>query len=1591
MRKIDIKGWNLPRLRIHWVFKALNIFLIPVMLLTTPECVNAAVQSGREKAMTWIEPKRVSPPPKVQINRKAPPKRPVSAGPQFSRIPTDQEIFLSRVLEEPLIPSVDLLGAAENRALGEALKAYTQRKSQDDFSALTQFVEQHPQSRWKLALLVNLGLEYRRAGWWSKALDSWEEAWALGKTIRDGRARNLADRAGAELAELNARLGRYERLKPLFAEIDGRTLNSAMVEKVANAKSGLWMMDNKPEDAFRCGPMALDRILAFQGSALVHSAPIKRSESTRQGMSLSEVQKLSKKLGLDFQMAQREPGAALTLPAVVHWKVGHYAALLKEENGKVLMQDPTFGGDLWLTRAAVDAEASGYFLVPKGDLPAGWTVVAKKHGEAVFGKGNTNSRDPNDPPPCDECPPCNGMAVYYFHKMLTGLVISDIPIGYQPPRGPAVNFQVTYNHKENNQPATFDFPNLGPKWRFMQFSYLSDNTGTPSADVTHYLNYGGQLTYTGYNGTTQKYAPQQRTQAVLHRVSSSPVSYELLLPNGAKEVYDLPTGSSSPRKVLLTQVIDAAGNALTYSYDGQFRVTAITDAIGQVTTIDYDTTDTLKIVKVTDPFGREATFDYDGSGRLEKITDVLGLESEFTYGAGDFISAMETPYGTTTFSTGGSGNNTWLQATDPLGDIERVEYRHEAPGIASTESVVPSGITVINNYLQYRNSFYWDKKAWINAPGDYTKAELTHWLHTSDINVASGIVESVKRPYENRVWYLYAGQSQAYSEGSSNQPTHVARVLDNGATQLYKYEYNSFGKPTKITDPLNRSTSFSYSADGIDLLEVRQTTGGTINELLASFTYNADHLPETATDAAGEETEITYNAYGQPETVTNAKGETTTIAYYTADDTNKQRKGRIHTINGPLSGSSDITTFDYDGFGRVRTVTDSEGYVVTMDYDDLDRPTVVTYPDTTYEEVVYDKLDAVQHRDRTGKWTKTTFNATRQATSIQDALGRITSYEYCKCGAIAKLTDALGRVTEWKYDLQGRVTRKIFADTTVVDYAYESTTSRLKKITDAKGQSTNYAYNVDNSISAITYTNEDNSTPDLAFTYDPNYARVSSMTDGTDTTNYTYYAITGTPAVGMGQLFQIDGPLASDVITFAYDELGRVTSRSVNSVSASATFDVMGRTATATNPLGTFDYNYVNATGRLSSVEYPNGQLTNFSYFNNAGDQRLQQIQNLVSSGGSNLSTFAYTYRADGMLNTWSQQIGANPAQLWTMGYDTGNQLASVAVTTAGNAVKNWAYGFDKGGNRTSEQLTAPAANPIVRSFAFNNLNQMTGMSAAGTMKVRGTVDEAAEVTVGSQSAPLDSNNRFTADVSVTAGTNAFAVVAEDYSGNVSTNNFQVVVASGSGKTLTYDANGNLIGDGTRTFEWDAEDRLLEITQGSNTTEFTYDGLGRRVKIVEKTSGSTTSTKQFVYVGNTIAEERDGSNNVVRRYYGQGFEQVSGTAADYFYTRDHLGSVREITDSGGTVQARYDYDPYGKTTKISGSLDGAFLYTGHYWHWQSGLYLSPTRAYDPELGIWLSRDPIAERGGINLYAYVGNAPINHYDPFGLKKTCTRNA
>jgi Peptidase C39 family len=317
-------------------------------------------------------------------------------GSPFSPNLTDAEIFQARLFDEPLIPVGGEVNSQENAALADSMMQYNSRTNRDDFSSLTAFLQNHPVSRWRGSLLLHLGTEYYLHGYYSRALATWEEAWTWWQQTDDLKSKPQADRVLGELARMYSRLGRTDQLSALLDATKTRNLTGPGTQLIGAAHAALWMMKSQPDFSFRCGPLALEAILAHTDPRRTPNRLIMESKSSTNGCSLSQVTELSRRLGLNYQAAFRSPGSPLLFPAVVHWKVGHYAAIIQPEGDCFLVNDYTFPSCVSLSASALEDESSGYFLVPSGPLPAGWRPVSESEAHTVWGRGVVGQQDPND-------------------------------------------------------------------------------------------------------------------------------------------------------------------------------------------------------------------------------------------------------------------------------------------------------------------------------------------------------------------------------------------------------------------------------------------------------------------------------------------------------------------------------------------------------------------------------------------------------------------------------------------------------------------------------------------------------------------------------------------------------------------------------------------------------------------------------------------------------------------------------------------------------------------------------------------------------------------------------------------------------------------------------------------------------------------------------------------------------------------------------------------------------------------------------------------------------------------------------------------
>jgi len=234
-------------------------------------------------------------------------------------------------------------------------------------------------------------------------------------------------------------------------------------------------------------------------------------------------------------------------------------------------------------------------------------------------------------------------------------------------------------------------------------------------------------------------------------------------------------------------------------------------------------------------------------------------------------------------------------------------------------------------------------------------------------------------------------------------------------------------------------------------------------------------------------------------------------------------------------------------------------------------------------------------------------------------------------------------------------------------------------------------------------------------------------------------------------------------------------------------------------------------------------------------------------------------------------------------------------------------------------------------------------------------------------------------------------------------------------------ADGNLTNDGRWGYVWDAENRLISMQAISTVPiaaklklDFTYDYKGRRVqKVVSTNSGSAyvaEYTNVFVYDGWNMIGELNGANDALIRTYGWGLDLSGQTGSALngaggvggllaltepsnpqatnaqFVAYDGNGNVAALVDAGsGGVTGQYEYGPFGEGIRTTGSVASGnpFRYSTKYQDGESDLLYYGTRYLDVTMGVWLSRDPIAELGGNNLYGMLANNPVNAADALGL--------
>jgi RHS repeat-associated protein len=502
-------------------------------------------------------------------------------------------------------------------------------------------------------------------------------------------------------------------------------------------------------------------------------------------------------------------------------------------------------------------------------------------------------------------------------------------------------------------------------------------------------------------------------------------------------------------------------------------------------------------------------------------------------------------------------------------------------------------------------------------------------------------------------------------------------------------------------------------------------------------------------------------------------------------------------------------------------------------------------------------------------------------------------------------------------------------------YAYDNV-GNVTSRTDPNTHQTTYTYDTANRLTAAT--NPLNKTWSLS--YDANGNRTQLTKPSTGTITITYDALNRPTALAFSD--------STPGVSYSYDANSNRTQMVDGAGTQTYTYDTLNRLTAVARGSDSFSYSYDDA-GNVTLRTYPDATSISYSYDD---DSRTSAVTRNGNSAN-------YTYNPAGA----PTQITLPNSYVETRIYDAAGRVTQVKHSQGASVLTQFDYAYDADSNPTS--VTDLSG---VETYGYDNRDRLTSVCYQASCPggsdpfIRWTYDG-----VG---------NRLT-EARPTGTTNYSYDAADE------------LTQAGS-STYTYDANGNETASGTRSFGWNIAGQLVSTTSSGSTTNYSYDGDGNRLQ------AAGAATTNYLWDINAalprLAAERSGAGSSLRSYaYGnEGPLSMAAGGADYYFQRDALGSVRNVTSSSGQTEWTYSYEPFGtartETKNDPMAPDNTARFAGELLDSSSSLYDLRARQYDAATGRFLSLDPRpanASNAAESSYAYALNNPAAYIDPSGL--------
>ena len=881
---------------------------------------------------------------------------------------------------------------------------------------------------------------------------------------------------------------------------------------------------------------------------------------------------------------------------------------------------------------------------------------------------------------------------------------------------------------------------------------------------------------------------------------------------------------------------------------------------------------------------------------------------------------------------GYSGAGQLTTITDTVGRVVQVQTNSSGQ---ITGFTLPDGRSVAYHYTNGQLTSFTDLRGGTTTYGYDTNGRLASIVDANNHTV-------VQTTYDE------AGRVTAQTDANAKQTTFnwdvatqtltATDARGNSWTDVY-----SNNKLVKRIDPLGNTTHYSYDTN-FNLTSVADARGNTTT---ATFDTRGNALTVTAPAPLSYQQTTTYDAQNNPTSFIDGRTNGTAYGYDSPGNlTSITRPGgsTIQFARNPQGLITSVTnargkrtTLGRDTAGNLTSISSPLGAVTTIAYDAASRPTSLVEP--------RGNVAGANPNDYT---TTYTYDPVGNVLTATDPLGHQTSWTYDAAGNVTSRTDANSHTTTYLYDPANRLVSVTAPGGTQTSYTYDAVGNLLTK-QDPNGHTTTFAYDTANQLTSVTTTNNKlwtfayDANGNLTRVVDANGNATSDPNDGI--TNYSYDVL--------NRLSSISYSDGTPSVSYSYDAAGNRTSMIDGAGTQSYSYDALNRLTAVTRGDDSFGYAY-DAAGEITQRTYP-GRQTNYAY---TDDSSLTT----VTSGGA---TTSYTYDIAG--NPVRVDLPAANGYAETRIYDRAGRLNEVRNERAGTTLSFADYVYDPVGNPI--QITTGDG---LAALSYDNRDRLTEVCYQASCPggsdpfIRWAYDAVGNRT--SEARP--------------AGTTTYNYDAAD----------ELTASSGPAGTTnyTFDADGRQTQADDRSFAWNIANELVSTSAGSAMATYSYDGDGNRLS--ETIDAATTS---FVWDVNhplpQLALERDTSGTELRNHlYGLDPIGMSSGGHDYYFHRDGIGSIVNVTNGTGDTAWSYSYEPYGNVKMATQSDPSApenpIRFAGEYVDATSGLINLRARRYNATSGSFLSKDPVAAAlrdPAISSYAYADDRPTVFVDPSGM--------